>query len=682
MTLRKYFLAIHRWIGLTAGLVIVLMAITGAGIVFRTRLEPVVDRGLLSVAACRERVPLDTLAEHAAAARPGATLDYIRIVADASDPARTPATMVRFTDQVFVYLNPCTGDVVGQRDRYGGVFGFLEQLHRFRFLSNGSLIIGTCVGAFALALVVLGAYLWWPQTRRGWRRALRFDAGLNGPARRLNRHKTVGIYAGLVVLVSALTGLPQSFDWYRNGIYRLAGSTPPTHPPESVLPATTQRLPMQDIWQRAQALVPDPADALLHFPHKPADAIDIYLIARDAPHPNARSLLALDAYNGAVLKFTPYADSSAGHKLYFWTLSWHTGLVGGWLGQFVLFGGALCIPFLAWTGIGNYLRRKLQRPAARMLELKVVKKTSEAQDICTFELVDPSGRGLPRFAAGAHIDVHIGAGLVRQYSLCNDARETHRYLIGVLRTAQSRGGSGALHDDIGEGDMLRIGTPKNYFPLAANARRSLLIAGGIGVTPILGMAEALSAAGADFTLHYCVRSPQHAAFGERLRRSAFAQRVNFHYSQAAASQRPDFAAMIGPADPSAHLYVCGPAGFMDAVIDTAARLGWPAHNVHREYFAAAVPHPDEDVEFDVKIASSGKIFRIPRDQTVLATLAGYGVDIPRSCEQGVCGTCLTGVLDGVPDHRDKVLSDEERARGDRFTPCCSRARSPLLVLDL
>ncbi|MGH8122732.1 MAG: PepSY domain-containing protein, partial [Rudaea sp.] len=558
----------------------------------------------------------------------------------------------------------------------------LEQIHRFRWLRGGNVLVGTCVAAFALALAVLGGYLWWPQTRRGWRRALRFDGNLGGPARRLNRHQTVGIYAGIIVLVSALTGLPQSFDWYRNTLYRIAGSAPPAHAPQSTVPPAAKRLSVQEYWERAQALVPEPSDALLHFPHKPDDAVDIYMIGRDAPHPNARSLLALDAYTGAVLSFTPYAQSSAGHKLYFWTLSWHTGLVGGWVGQLVLFGGALGIPYLAWTGIGNYLRRKLRRPAQSLREVKIVRKVIEAQDICSFELADPSGRALPPFAAGAHIDVHIGAGLVRQYSLCNDPRESHRYLIGVLRTPQSRGGSSALHAEIHEGDRLRISAPKNYFPLTSGAGRSLLIAGGIGITPILCMAETLAASNADFQLHYCTRSPARAAFTERMRQSAFARDVALHFSAAGASQRFDFGAMLGAPDWSTHLYVCGPDGFMQAVIDSAKTLGWSAHNVHREYFAADVAHADNDVEFDVKIASSGVVVRVARDKSVLAALAAHGIDIPSSCEQGVCGTCVTRVIAGVPDHRDKILDDEERGRNDRFTPCCSRARSPMLVLDL
>ena len=682
MIQRTHLLTVHRWVGLSAGLVIVVMAITGAGIVFRSRLEPIVDRQLLSVPACHERVPLDILVERAAVARPDATLDYVRILAGSAATTRTPATLIRYTDQKFIYFNPCTGEVVGQRERYGGIFGMLEQIHRFRWLRGGSVVVGTCVAAFALALILLGAYLWWPQMRRGWRRALAFDVNLGGSARRLNRHKTVGIYAGIIVLVSALTGLPQSFDWYRNAIYRIVGSAPPAHLPQSIAAHATKRLSVQEYWERAQALVPDPTDTLLHFPHKSNDPVDIYMIGRDAPHPNARSLLALDAYTGAPLNFTPYAQSSAGHKLYFWTLSWHTGLVGGWIGQLVLFGGALSIPYLAWTGIGNYLRRKLRRPVAPLREVKIVRKAIEALDICSFELIDPSGRALPSFAAGAHIDVHIRPGLVRQYSLCNDPRETHRYLIGVLRTPQSRGGSSALHAEIHEGDLLRASAPKNYFPLAAGAGRSLLIAGGIGITPILCMAEVLSAAGADFQLHYCTRSTQHAAFAERIRHSAFARDVSFHFSQAATRPRFDFAAILGAPDPSTHLYVCGPTGFMEAVIDAAKSLGWAEQNLHREYFAADVAHADSDVEFDVKIASTGEVLRIAKDKTVLDALAECRLDVPSSCRQGVCGTCVTRVLAGVPDHRDKILDHEERIRNDRFTPCCSRSRSPMLVLDL
>ena len=315
------------------------------------------------------------------------------------------------------------------------------------------------------------------------------------------------------------------------------------------------------------------------------------------------------------------------------------------------------------------------------LKVRVARKVSEADGICSFELLPVEGEVLPAFEAGAHIDVHLRDGLVRQYSLCNPPHERHRYQIGVLREPASRGGSLAMHDEIEAGNVLAISAPKNHFPLVA-AGRSLLFAGGIGVTPILAMAEALSAAGADFEMHYSVRSPERAAFRERIARSPFAARVHVHYDSGDAAQKLDAARVLGAPRADTHIYVCGPGGYIDHVLASAGALGWPAAQVHREYFSAVPVDAGGDTAFDVRIASSGQVFTVPAGRTVVAVLSEHGIDIPVSCEQGVCGTCLTRVLDGVPDHRDVYLTDDERAANDQFTPCCSRSRSAMLSLDL
>jgi vanillate O-demethylase ferredoxin subunit len=315
------------------------------------------------------------------------------------------------------------------------------------------------------------------------------------------------------------------------------------------------------------------------------------------------------------------------------------------------------------------------------LKVRVARKEREADDICSFELLPVEGDLLPAFDAGAHIDVHLRDGLVRQYSLCNAPHERHRYLIGVLRDPASRGGSLAMHDDIEAGKLLAISAPKNHFPLVA-ASRSLLFAGGIGVTPILAMAEALSAAGAGFEMHYSARTPERTAFRERIASSPFAGRVHFHYDSGDDAQKLDAARVLGTPHPDTHIYVCGPGGFIEHVLASASALGWPSAQVHREYFSAAPVDAGGDMPFDVRLAGSGRVFTVPAGRTVVEVLAENGVDIPVSCEQGVCGTCLTRVLDGVPDHRDVYLTDEERAANDQFTPCCLRSRSAMLSLDL
>lgn len=314
--------------------------------------------------------------------------------------------------------------------------------------------------------------------------------------------------------------------------------------------------------------------------------------------------------------------------------------------------------------------------------VRVARTTQEALDIRSFELVRADGRGLPAFSAGSHIDVHLPSGLTRQYSLCNDATENHRYLIGVLRDPASRGGSRAMHDEIEEGMTLRISAPKNHFPIAGDAPHSLLLAGGIGVTPLLCMAERMAAIGHPFEMHYCTRSPERTAFRQRIAEAAFASQVTLHFDDGAAEQKLAIEQVLRAMPDQTHLYVCGPKGFMDWVLASARTAGWPETRLHFEFFGASVAPSATDGAFDVQIASSGRVIHIPADRTVVQALGDAGVEVQVSCEQGVCGTCLTRVLQGEPDHKDLYLTPEEQAANDQFTPCCSRARSKLLVLDL
>jgi vanillate O-demethylase ferredoxin subunit len=315
------------------------------------------------------------------------------------------------------------------------------------------------------------------------------------------------------------------------------------------------------------------------------------------------------------------------------------------------------------------------------LTVKVARRRQEALDIASFELVKPDGSALPAFSAGSHIDVQVPGGLTRQYSLCNDMAEQHRYRIAVLRDPGSRGGSAGMHDAVKEGDTLQISAPRNHFPLA-HAHRTLLFAGGIGVTPLLCMAQRLATAGGEFALHYCTRSAERTAFRDEIAASSYADRVHFHFDDGEAAQKLDLDAVLRQPASGTHIYVCGPTGFIDWVIKAAARLGWGKDQVHLEYFGAAKQDTTGDRAFQVKLASSGATYEVPADKTVVQALQAHGVEILTSCEQGVCGTCLTRVLQGECDHRDLYLTDQEKAKHDQFTPCCSRAKGSLLVLDL
>jgi vanillate monooxygenase ferredoxin subunit len=315
------------------------------------------------------------------------------------------------------------------------------------------------------------------------------------------------------------------------------------------------------------------------------------------------------------------------------------------------------------------------------ISVKVVRRQQEALDIASFELARPDGSTLPGFSAGSHIDVQLPNGLTRQYSLCNDAGEQHRYRIAVLRDPKTRGGSASMHDAVKEGDTLLISEPRNHFPLV-HAQRTLLFAGGIGVTPLLCMAQRLAAIGSDFTLHYCTRSKDRTAFAEEIAASAYQDRVKFHFDDGPPSQKLNIDRVLATPEAGTHLYVCGPTGFITWVVQSAERLGWAKDQVHVEYFGAEAQDTVGDKAFQVKIASSGALVEVPANQTVTQALQAHGIEILTSCEQGVCGTCITRVLQGECDHRDLYFTDEEKAKHDQFTPCCSRAKSAVLVLDL
>lgn len=302
--------------------------------------------------------------------------------------------------------------------------------------------------------------------------------------------------------------------------------------------------------------------------------------------------------------------------------------------------------------------------------------------VVVLDLEPADGTPFPEHEAGAHIDVRLDqhgsdTTLVRQYSLCGEPGNRKRYRIGVLREEQGRGGSAAVHR-LKIGDRVQISPPRNNFRLAS-ARRHLLFAGGIGITPLVSMAQQLDLTGGDYTLHYCARSAADVALAEWF---SDHPRVVLHLDDQPDDQRLGLRRDLGdPAEDTA-VYVCGPGPFMDYVLDGARELGWPASALHKERFApAAAVDAGPGNGFVVRLASSGAEYHVPPEESVLDVLLRNGVDAPSSCQQGICGECVVRVLAGEPDHRDDVLTDAERADG-LFTTCSSRALSPRIELDL
>ncbi len=314
------------------------------------------------------------------------------------------------------------------------------------------------------------------------------------------------------------------------------------------------------------------------------------------------------------------------------------------------------------------------------MTVQVQAKRQEADGVAGFTLVDPHGRALPTFTAGSHIDVQPEPGVLRQYSLCNQPGSTDSYQIAVLREPQSRGGSQAMHEAVDEGDLIQISAPRNHFELAPDAKRSLLLAGGIGITPILAMARQLHRDGAEFELHYSARSQAAMAFHDWLTSGPLSAQVQCYFDDQG-SRLPIDQLVAQPHD-GTHLYVCGPGGYIDFVMDRFRTAGWPEAQLHTEFFTAADIDTSNDGSFELVLARSGESYRIPADQTVAEVLLDNDVDLLTSCEQGICGTCITRVLEGIPEHRDRYMTEAEHAANDCFTPCCSRAKTERLVIDL
>lgn len=304
----------------------------------------------------------------------------------------------------------------------------------------------------------------------------------------------------------------------------------------------------------------------------------------------------------------------------------------------------------------------------------VVARRDVAPSIAVFDLKPVDGSAFPSFDAGAHIDVCVGSErIVRQYSLCPSAEGVYR--IAVLHTNPSRGGSQAMHALV-QGDHLEISGPRNLFGLT-DADRHVLLAGGIGITPLLSMAKELHDSGRDYSLHYVIRDPAGAAFVRELEAHP---NVVVHVTGGIPSRRPNPAELLGVPAAGTAVYVCGPDGFMDQMVAGAVARGWPQASILTERFTAA-DSGAVGAEFKIRLASTGVMYAVPPDRSVLDVLRANGVRVPFSCQQGMCGECVLNVKSGEPDHRDDVLTDEERAEG-AFTICVSRSQGPMLELDI
>lgn len=308
-------------------------------------------------------------------------------------------------------------------------------------------------------------------------------------------------------------------------------------------------------------------------------------------------------------------------------------------------------------------------------DVRIAEIVEEAQDVRSLLLERVDGADFPAWEPGAHIDLEIRAGLVRQYSLCGALGDARRWRVTILRDPKSRGGSIAIHDDLNPGDIVRMGEVRNNFPLV-EAQDYRLIAGGVGITPFLPIIERLNALGKPWHLLYGGRTRASMAFAEALEQSG---RVSIRPEDVYGLL--DLPGFIGAYQSGKVVYCCGPEPLIKAVEATCA--GWPEEAVQIERF-----RPSEDINhagdtsFEVELKHSGQVVTVAPGQSIADALEAINVHIPRSCNEGTCGTCITRLLAGTPDHRDSFLRPKQREEGKRIMACCSRALSPRLVLDL
>jgi ferredoxin-NADP reductase len=318
----------------------------------------------------------------------------------------------------------------------------------------------------------------------------------------------------------------------------------------------------------------------------------------------------------------------------------------------------------------------IDQPKDALLSVRITAIRYAALDTNLYELTRVDGGPLPAYEPGAHIDLHLPNGIVRQYSLLEPDPRPQTFLIGVKRDPASRGGSRCVHDELRVGQALTISAPRNNFPLVEDASHVILLAGGIGITPIWCMVQRLHRLGRSWQLHYACRSRADMAFLESLREMKPAR---FHFDDENQGKVLDVAGIVAAAPRDAHLYCCGPTPMLQAF--EAATASWPRRQIHVEYFTPKVEAPKKG-GFIVELARSGQEFVIPEGETILQVLLAAGVDVDYSCELGICGACEQRVLEGIPEHHDAILSEEEQASNTRVMICCAGCKSERLVLDL
>ncbi|MDB5042123.1 MAG: hypothetical protein JWN27_2849 [Candidatus Eremiobacteraeota bacterium] len=368
---RSAFIRVHRWAGLTVGLLAIFLAVTGGWIVLRPLLDPLTYPQLMVIPPCAQPRSIDALAAAARNAHPQGKVLYVFRYA-----SPTASSMVRFSDADQVYVDTCSGKVLGHQAHYGGLYGTAEGLHRFLFVDAGvgMPIIGTTSLVMALVMAAGGLFLWWPRRKGAWRSALTFNPRLTGGAFAFKLHTTVGAYAAAIVFVVAATAVPLSLGWAKNALFTLTATTDMTESASRAAAARKHReaassaavIPMQTAWDEARGKIGGPLLwGSVRYPLK-GSPIEIAMVEQGAPHEEARSVVYVDPRTGAIVDFHPWATLNAGTKLYYWLLALHTGHFGGVFVQCLMLAGMIAVAVLGYTGIDSFLRREFRRRAAAL----------------------------------------------------------------------------------------------------------------------------------------------------------------------------------------------------------------------------------------------------------------------------------------------------------------------------
>lgn len=644
------FLGWHRWVGLFLGLFIAVQGLGGALLLFRQPLNH-----LLHPAAFTQAPPALDANVDAVRAK-GCTITRI----DLSD---------RAADPLFFHLS-CNGHPFMATAGGGQVLRLaplgdwpMEWLFQFHYRlaagTAGQQAVGW-IGVALLALCLTGLYMLLRAARRdGWRVLFR-PGWPTAPLRRWrDLHRAAGLYLVPVLALLSLTGIGMAW----NPTVTAALPVTPRPSPQVAPRPDSPLLPLSVILDKAVGEAP----SSIRLPGGHGRVVMVMRGRADSPD---YEQFWYDGYDGALLGTRRAADRAAADRFMDLFYPLHTGSLLGPAGTILMLLAGLSLPGFLATGLFLWSRRR----GPGTVPLVVSDLSHDGTGVLHITLRHRLGLPLPRFGAGDHVDVHLPNGLVRQYSLCGRPGRRLSWRIAVRLSDVSAGGSAWIHAHLTVGTALRLGRPRAHFPLGTGDGPVLLLAGGIGITPLLSMAWNLWERGRPFTLLVCARDRAARPLATAIATTPLAPFVRWHDS--ATDGRIDLAALLKAQAPGTHLYTCGPDSFMQAALDTARRLGWSPDRLHWEAFAPATP---TGPAFTAIL--NGKTIAVAEGESLLDRLLAEGIPLPHSCRRGLCGQCVVTVRSGTVDHRDSILTPEDHKAG-RMTACCSRAADEGGVLHL